>query len=77
MYSLLVLGLIPGTDIQISFWAWLAVIVFVPFVVRRFKPQLLQLYPYVDTFLDLGRAPSPRLPMPASRLHRRPQVTAR
>lgn len=27
MYSFLVLGLIPGTNIQINFWAWIIIMV--------------------------------------------------
>lgn len=75
MYSLLVLGMIPGTNIQLSFWAWLAIIIFIPVFYRRYKTQLKRLTPYIDEFLDLGRAPSPRLPLPARRLHRRPQAS--
>lgn len=41
MYSFVVLGIIPGTDIQISFQAWLAVTVmsfcFGPIIWREFK----------------------------------------
>jgi hypothetical protein len=43
MYSFLVLGLIPGTNIQISFQAWLgimaAVVAVLPFVAAFIKPH--------------------------------------
>lgn len=35
MYSLLVLGLVPGTDIQINFQAWLILVIIAAFIGRR------------------------------------------
>ena len=72
MYSVLVLGLIPGTNIQISFWAWLVIIAILPFLARRFKAPLLK---HFQAFIELGKAPTPRLPLPASSLHQGPKVT--
>lgn len=70
MYSILVLGLIPGTNIQISFWVWVAVMVLLPVAAPRLKAPLLQ-------FLEIGKAPTPHVPQHASQLHRRLQRTAR
>jgi hypothetical protein len=60
MYSFLVLGMVPGTGIQITFNTWLyaAVIVLAGFGVirrRRFGPQAVTV----------------RLPLPAGNLHSR------
>ena len=65
MYSFLVLGLVPGTDIQISFTAWLILmpILVVVFLICRPliryymipRPQLVQM----------------RVPLHANQLHRR------
>jgi hypothetical protein len=70
MYSFLVLGLIPGTNIQLSFWAWLVIMPLLVVAGRKFRPQVRDL-------IEWGLAPQPRLPLPANRLHRRLQPTAR
>lgn len=70
MYSLLVLGIIPGTNIQLSFQAWLAVAVAVAFAWPKLKAPVLEL-------VELGKAPTPHVPQHASELHRRLQRTAR
>lgn len=38
MYSFLVLGLIPGTNIQISFQAWLGIMAGLPFAAAFMRP---------------------------------------
>ncbi len=38
MYDLLVLGLIPGTNITISFQAWLILMACLPFAIKLTKP---------------------------------------
>jgi hypothetical protein len=42
MGNLLVLGLIPGTNIEISFQAWLVLMAVLPFAYKRSKPRLLR-----------------------------------
>jgi len=64
MYTFLVLGLIPGTNVQITFQAWLAIMAVLPFVAILAKSP-------VHRLLELGKAAEPRLPLPASQLHRR------
>jgi hypothetical protein len=70
MYSLLVLGLIPGTNIQLSFWAWLIIMPLLAALSLRLKP-------HIRHFIAWGKAAPPRLPLSASQLHRRLQLTAR
>ncbi|HUY85285.1 MAG TPA: hypothetical protein VMU97_02095 [Candidatus Dormibacteraeota bacterium] len=70
MYSFLVLGIIPGTNIQLSLQAWLVIIAVLPFVAPRLKAPVREL-------IELGKAPTPHLPQHASQLHHRLQRTAR
>ena len=70
MYSFLVLGLIPGTNVQISFQAWLVLLACLPFAaVIAFK----LLRPYARQLIQWGQAVAPRQPLPASYLHLRVQ----
>lgn len=68
MYSLLVLGLIPGTNISISFQVW----IILGFLLLLIRP-LLRLYRHYQ--LDWTSAV--RRPLPASQLHSRLHLTAR
>lgn len=69
MYAFLVLGLIPGTNIQISFWAWILIVGMVLVAAKRYKPQLqLRLNTWWHQF-DEGEAT--RQPLHANRLHLR------
>lgn len=70
MYSIVVLGLIPGTNIQISFGAWVVLMLLLPFIAQRLKNPVRQV-------IELGKAPTPHLPQHASHLHYRLQRTAR
>jgi uncharacterized protein HemY len=70
MYSFLVLGLVPGTNIQISFQAWLYMAALLLLVVILLKSPLRRL-------LELGQASAPRLPLHANQLHQRNRLTAR
>lgn len=70
MYAFLVLGLVPGTNIQISFQAWLVMLALSPLLGLALRPYLRQL-------LKRGLAGPARLPLPASQLHCRIQMTAR
>lgn len=83
MDNILVLGLIPGTDIAISFWAWMVLMVALAVALRVYgrrwlrvtQDELRQLGEYLDHYLSLyldeylaGRQ---RRPLHASQLHRR------
>ncbi len=70
MYSFLVLGLIPGTNIQISFQAWLVImpVLLVSAVLLRSPLRKL---------IELGKAAAPHEAMDANLLHHRLQHTAR
>ncbi len=70
MYNFLVLGLVPGTNIAISFQAWLIITAGLLAVLFIFRPLLRHL-------LELGQANAKRLPLPASQLHQRVRLTAR
>jgi hypothetical protein len=71
MYSILVLGLIPGTNIQISFQAWLAILA----VLTLLAPFLKR---YVSRLVKFGKETAASYEAPhASLLHHRQQRTAR
>jgi hypothetical protein len=69
MYTFLVLGLIPGTNIQINFYAWIIMMVGLAIVAYRLRPRVVRLvsawwHQFDDT--DPGRKP-----LHASQLHLR------
>jgi hypothetical protein len=69
MYSFLVLGLIPGTDIQINFWAWIVLMIALATAAYRLKSRLVR---YVSAWWhQFDEADLPREPLHASRLHLR------
>lgn len=72
MYNLLVLGLVPGTAIQISFQDWLAMagLLLAVAVVLRGPIKLKRR-------LRVLQAAAGRLPLHASQLHQRLNLTAR
>lgn len=41
MYSFLVLGLIPGTNIQIGFWAWVVITIGCYIAFRHYKQRII------------------------------------
>jgi hypothetical protein len=67
MYSLLVLGLIPGTNISITFQAW----IILGFLLMAIRParRLYLHYQFAGARI--------RRPLPASQLHSRLHLTAR
>ncbi len=69
MYTFLVLGIIPGTNIAISFQAWLVITAVLSVLLLAVLP-LRQL-------LSAGQARVARMPLPASQLHLRIRPTAR
>ena len=69
MNSLLVLGIIPGTDIAISFQAWLGIAAVLLAVGLLFRHQIRR---WLQRNISARR-----LPLPASQLHLRIRPTAR
>jgi hypothetical protein len=66
MYSFLVLGIIPGTNFQITFGAWLNIIgLTLVAICMLYLYRRRSSYDYSQTFV--------RQPLPASRLHLRVQ----
>jgi hypothetical protein len=71
MYTFLVLGLIPGTNIQIGFWGWAIIMIALAIVFRIYKSRLTR---YVKSWwhqFDDELDELPRKPLHASRLHLR------
>ena len=75
MYSLLVLGLIPGTDIQISFWAWMVLMAGLLVAFKLCHRRIMNFL--ADWWRSLDEADSLSDPLHASRLHSRLRLTAR
>jgi Sec-independent protein translocase protein TatA len=71
MYSFLVLGLVPGTNIQIGFWTWIIIMVVVTVVFRHYKQHLVESLNKWWHQFDEDVENVPREPMHASRLHLR------
>lgn len=70
MYSFLVLGLIPGTNIQISFQAWLVIMPLLAVFLFMLRVPLRRI-------IELGKATAPHEAIDANLLHHRLQHTAR
>ena len=70
MYSFLVLGLVPGTNIQLSFQAWLVVMAVLLLLAPLIKILLKRL-------IEFGKASAPSQPLHANLVHHRLQHTAR
>ena len=64
MYTFLVLGLIPGTNIQLSLQAWLG-------IMAGLAVAFVKLKPYAHRLVQWGQATAPRTIVHASQLHRR------
>lgn len=62
MYDLLVLGLIPGTNLQISFYAWIVLLIIV-ITIGFF------LHKHIMTIIEQNSASEIRTPLHASQLH--------
>lgn len=74
MYSFLVLGLIPGTNIEISFWAWLVLMAGLLIAFKLYRKRVMKLI--ADWWRSLDEIDELD-PMHASRFHRRLNLTAR
>ncbi len=71
MYTFLVLGLIPGTNIQIGFWGWIIIMGISVIVYRRYKAHIRQ---HVGNWwhqFDDDLENVPHEPLHANRLHLR------
>lgn len=69
MYTFLVLGLIPGTNIQINFWAWIIIMVGLAIAGYRLRTRIVG---YVKAWWDqLDGTQTTREPLHASQLHLR------
>lgn len=76
VYSFIVLGLIPGTNIQIGFWAWIVLMVISLAVFKLYKHRLVSIISAWWHQFDDENYFS-RAPLHASRLHRRLDRAAR
>lgn len=70
MYSLLVLGIIPGTDIQISFQMWLEAAAAASFLFILIKGFATLLRRPIEVNEQPALEPAVRVPLHASQLHR-------
>lgn len=75
MYSLLVLGLIPGTNIQIGFWAWMGLMVSLLIILRLSWHRIGA--SIAKRWRNLYEEDGLHDPWHASRFHRRLQLRAR
>ncbi|MEK7594471.1 MAG: hypothetical protein AAB436_02430 [Patescibacteria group bacterium] len=68
MYSFLVLGIVPGTNIAISFQVWLAIMALLIVAAWRVKPRIGRL---INEVVDEIFGTQQRQPLHASQLHLR------
>lgn len=71
MYDFLVLGLIPGTNIQIGFWTWIIIAGGMFVAYRHYKQHLIELIARWWHQFDEDIEGVPREPLHANRLHLR------
>lgn len=71
MYSFLVLGLVPGTNIQIGFWTSIVLMLALAVVFKRYKQHLIRSVLNWWHQFDEDIEGMPRKPLPANRLHLR------
>lgn len=65
MYNFLVLGLIPGTNIQIGFYAWIALVISLMVATYFANKKILQIINAPDFEFEI------RKPLHANQLHSR------
>lgn len=63
MYNFIVLGIVPGTDLQITFGAWLKLLEVVAIVYGMMRLKTLHQTLFIQTW--------ERVPLHANQLHRR------
>ncbi len=70
MYTFLVLGLIPGTNIQINFWAWIVIMAGLAIMAHRLRPRVVR---YVANWWHQfdDETANGRQPLHANKLHLR------
>jgi hypothetical protein len=69
MYSFIVLGQIPGTNLHLSFEAWLLLMTAAVYAVYRYWPNIKKFSE--DFFRELENPIKPRQGLHASQLHQR------
>lgn len=72
MYTFLVLGLIPGTNIQINFYAWIVIMLGLAAAIYKFRVRIARVLHELWRELE-GAEPRRPQPLHASRLHLRGQ----
>jgi hypothetical protein len=75
VYSLVVLGPIPGTDIQISFWAWIVLTAGLLVAFKLYHARIMNFL--ADWWRGLDEVDALADPLHANRLHSRLHLTAR
>lgn len=75
MYSLLVLGLISGTNIQISFWAWIIIMATLIVAFKLLHKRIANFL--IDWWKRLDQIEGVRRPLHANQLHSRLHLTVR
>ncbi|HVV26311.1 MAG TPA: hypothetical protein VHC21_04790 [Candidatus Saccharimonadales bacterium] len=68
MYTFLVLGLIPGTNIQINFYAWIIIMIGLGISAYRLRPRVVR---YLSNWWHQFDEAEPRQPLHANQLHLR------
>jgi hypothetical protein len=71
MYNFLVLGLIPGTNIEIGFWTWIIIMTGLVIAFRRSKPYIIEMVDKWWHQFDEDVESVPSEPLHANRLHLR------
>lgn len=71
MYNFLVLGLIPGTNIEIGFWSWIIIMVALMIAYRHYKQYLIEMIDRWWHQFDEELEGVPHEPLHANRLHLR------
>ncbi|HVI60899.1 MAG TPA: hypothetical protein VM535_01940 [Candidatus Saccharimonadales bacterium] len=71
MYDFLVLGLIPGTNIQIGFWTWIIIMLALTIGLTKYREQIERAVKNWWHQFDDDEMVEGRQPLPANRLHLR------
>lgn len=71
MYTFLVLGLIPGTNIQIGFWGWIIIMSASVITFKLYRQYIIEIIEKWWHQFDEDVESMPRKPLPSNRLHLR------